>query len=199
MQRNGSLEQSASLLEPEFDRRFYWQTYPHRAGILVDPLDHFLTVGWLQGRDPSANFFAGLSISSAIAMTGVSAAQSICRTISLSGKTDKREIFPHVVDDSIYLPREGEFAQRLSKWFDPDYYLRLNPDLDGCRNLLAQFMILDKAGRDPCANFFGAQISGKYSDGALSGRNPLIHFRDRDGREERPNPPKAAGRPWRDR
>ncbi len=39
-----------------FDRDFYLTTYPDVAEDGVDPLDHFMTHGWREGRDPNADF-----------------------------------------------------------------------------------------------------------------------------------------------
>lgn len=40
----------------EFDAAFYLAAYPDIAAAGVDPLDHFLTTGWREGRDPNAWF-----------------------------------------------------------------------------------------------------------------------------------------------
>ena len=39
-----------------FDREFYLRTYPDVAESGVDPLDHFLKLGWREGRNPSPAF-----------------------------------------------------------------------------------------------------------------------------------------------
>ncbi len=39
-----------------FDRVFYLSTYPDIAASGVDPLDHFLKLGWREGRNPSPDF-----------------------------------------------------------------------------------------------------------------------------------------------
>jgi len=39
-----------------FDRAFYLETYPDVGEAGADPLDHFMTHGWHEGRDPSAEF-----------------------------------------------------------------------------------------------------------------------------------------------
>ena len=39
-----------------FDDRFYLATNPDVAAAGLDPLGHYATVGWLEGRDPSAFF-----------------------------------------------------------------------------------------------------------------------------------------------
>lgn len=44
------------LVAAEFDAEFYFQAYPDLNGTGCDPLEHFLTHGWREGRDPTAWF-----------------------------------------------------------------------------------------------------------------------------------------------
>src|SRR4029434_1623194 len=39
-----------------FDRAFYLKTNEDVADAEVDPLEHFMTFGWREGRDPSPEF-----------------------------------------------------------------------------------------------------------------------------------------------
>ncbi|TAJ72186.1 MAG: hypothetical protein EPO51_08725 [Phenylobacterium sp.] len=39
-----------------FDAAFYLRTYPDVGEVGADPLDHFMTYGWREGRDPSPDF-----------------------------------------------------------------------------------------------------------------------------------------------
>jgi hypothetical protein len=45
-----------ALAAGAFDRDFYLATYPDVAASGVDPLAHFMTFGWREGRDPSPRF-----------------------------------------------------------------------------------------------------------------------------------------------
>ena len=40
----------------EFDREYYLSRNPDVAKSGVDPLVHFMTIGWIEGRDPSVDF-----------------------------------------------------------------------------------------------------------------------------------------------
>ena len=42
-----------------FDETWYLQTYPDVAEAQVDPVEHFLKYGWLEGRNPNASFDTG--------------------------------------------------------------------------------------------------------------------------------------------
>lgn len=44
------------VIEAEFDRSFYLAANPDVAQAGVDPIDHFLTHGWREGRDPTRRF-----------------------------------------------------------------------------------------------------------------------------------------------
>ena len=45
-----------SVIEPYFDREFYTQTYTDVAASGIDPISHFLSEGWREGRNPNAQF-----------------------------------------------------------------------------------------------------------------------------------------------
>lgn len=44
------------LIRPFFDETFYCDEYPHVTRLGVDPLVHYMTIGWIEGNDPSAEF-----------------------------------------------------------------------------------------------------------------------------------------------
>ena len=46
----------AGIAARGFDKAFYLATYPDVAEVGVDALDHFMTYGWREGRDPNADF-----------------------------------------------------------------------------------------------------------------------------------------------
>lgn len=44
------------VVKAEFDAPYYLAVNPDVAAAEIDPLDHFLATGWLEGRDPSPRF-----------------------------------------------------------------------------------------------------------------------------------------------
>ena len=46
----------AGIAAQAFDQVFYLATYPDVAEVGADALDHFMTYGWREGRDPNAEF-----------------------------------------------------------------------------------------------------------------------------------------------
>lgn len=45
-----------ALLRQYFDREYYLQQYPDVAASSIDPLRHYLELGWKEGRNPSREF-----------------------------------------------------------------------------------------------------------------------------------------------
>lgn len=45
-----------AIVEPAFDADFYRTAFPDVAAAGMDPLEHFLTYGWREGRDPNPSF-----------------------------------------------------------------------------------------------------------------------------------------------
>lgn len=50
------LGEQRRLVGPEFDAAYYLASNPDVAALGLDPLDHFLTHGWREGRDPTPQF-----------------------------------------------------------------------------------------------------------------------------------------------
>jgi glycosyltransferase involved in cell wall biosynthesis len=169
------------LVKAEFHREFYLSTYPNVEGF-EDPIDHFLTVGWIQGRDPSPHFstFNYLTHNNDVLMRRINPFVHYL----LVGREAGQEAFPHVVDDSLFLPWESDVADLVKVWFDEDYYLKMNPDLTGARSLLTQYLVIGWVeGRDPSPTFSTHKYLWRYSDVWLAGENPFVHYL-RIGRSE---------------
>lgn len=44
------------LVKPFFDSAFYLKNYPDVEQYRIDPLLHFMVIGWVEGKDPSSDF-----------------------------------------------------------------------------------------------------------------------------------------------
>ncbi len=140
-----------TLVEAEFDVVFYLDQFGGLSGSM-DPIEHFLQIGWIQGRDPSPQFsvFRYLRQNDDVLFRHLNPFVHYLT----SGRDEGRATYPHSMDQSDYLPWEQEIVDVLPMWFDEGYYLSLNPELEGSPNLLSQFLVLGWAeGRDPCARF----------------------------------------------
>jgi len=180
------------LVGASFDSAFYLETYPQIAGY-TDPLEHFLHVGWVQGRDPSPYFsvFRYLLQHDDVLFRRLNPFVHYLKV----GREQGKEVFDHTLDRNVYLPLDAKVAELLPLWFDEEYYRDLNPELVGAPCLLTQFLVLGWAeGRDPSAKFSVHKYLWKYSDVALAGINPLIHFLQTRGAEEREAIPAEGSR-----
>ena len=165
---------ATAMVREFFDVAFYRSAY----GSLpkgADPLDHFMSVGWMQGRDPAPGFSTFKYL--------LNYDDVLYRHLNpfvhylLAGRAQGRRIFDHSTDQSIYLPWDPRIADLLPVWFDEDYYRTLNPDLAGAPSLLTQFLVLGWVeGRDPCEGFSTHKYLWKYADVGLAGVNPLLHY-----------------------
>lgn len=170
------------LFEASFDRAFYRATYPDIAQS-TDPLDHFLQVGWVQGRDPSPRFsvFRYLLRNDDVLFRRLNPLVHYLRT----GRQQGRAVFDHTLDRNVYLSVDDKVAGLLPLWFDEEYYRDFNPELVGAPCLLTQFLVLGWVeGRDPSPKFSVHKYLWKYADVAMAGVNPLIHFLQ-TGKEEK--------------
>jgi glycosyltransferase involved in cell wall biosynthesis len=163
-----------ALVEAEFDVVFYLDQFGGLSGS-TDPIEHFLQIGWIQGRDPSPQFsvFRYLRQNDDVLFRHLNPFVHYLT----SGRDEGRSSYSHSMDQSDYLPWEPEIVDVLPMWFDGGYYLSMNPELEGSPNLLSQFLVLGWAeGRDPCARFSVHKYFWKYADVWTSGVNPLIHY-----------------------
>src|ERR1700722_9161296 len=98
------------LLEAEFDRKFYLERYGDVSGW-VEPLDHFLAIGWIQGRDPSQHFsvFTYLLQNDDVLFRHVNPFVHYL----VAGRDQGRASFDHVEDDRVYLPWDAAVTDLL--------------------------------------------------------------------------------------
>lgn len=66
-------EGERAAVTAEFDAAYYLAVNPDIAAVGVDPLEHFIVTGWLEGRDPNARFSVRdyLEANPDVAATGV--------------------------------------------------------------------------------------------------------------------------------
>ena len=54
--KNALAAEEEIFIRAHFDRDFYISTYPEILSSGLDPVKHFIKVGWLEGRNPNKNF-----------------------------------------------------------------------------------------------------------------------------------------------
>ncbi len=189
-----------------FDVSFYLKTYPDIAALSVDPLDHFLTIGWQEGRNPNlyfdTNYYLLKNPDIAIAninpllhyvehgwREGRNPSRCFDTKYYLSDNSDvaDADINPlqHYIDHG---SREGRSSYMF---FDEKYYLENNPDIRSSGvNPLIHFMEFGwREGRSPGIYFDINFYLSQNPDIAEAEVNPLIHFVEFGWLEGRnPNP-----------
>lgn len=138
-----------------FDAAFYLATNPDVAASGADPLQHFNTVGWREGRDPSADFDTSyyLAQNPDVAAAGVNPLDHF----NSAGWREGRD---------------------PNAYFDTIGYLAQNPDVAVAGvNPLEHYETFGwHEGRDPSLAFDTTQYLAVYTDVAAANTDPLGHF-----------------------
>lgn len=200
---------------PLFDTDWYLQQYPDVAAAGINPLQHYMTHGWREGRDPSPLFDTSFYLER---NPDIAAAEinPLVHFIQF-GRKEGREPHPnsinatierHVISDEIEnrivlssqnidaVPLVGSGTKNvgldaLNVLFDAHWYLTQNPDLAAPGIDLYQHYLWYGAneGRDPNPWFDSDWYLQQYSDVAATGINPLIHYIEHGAQECRnPSP-----------
>jgi tetratricopeptide (TPR) repeat protein/glycosyltransferase involved in cell wall biosynthesis len=138
-----------------FDQQWYLLRNPDVKAAGIDPLHHFVTVGWKQGRDPHPLFDTDwyLKEQSDVKADGLN---PLSHFLS-SGATEGRNPNPY---------------------FDTKWYCKNNPEIAEANiNPLVHYMEIGAtAGRDPHPRFNTSQYLTNYPEVRAAGINPLAHY-----------------------
>jgi hypothetical protein len=185
-----------------FDRSFYLQNNPDVKAAAVDPLVHYMTAGWREGRDPNAWFDTDgyLAANPDIRAAGINPLEhygssgwkegrdpskgfDVERYLTANPDIRKAGVDPlsHWID---YGRVEGRSAPETAVGsvvvggFDKQYYLMTNADVAkaGVDPLTHYRTSGWKEGRDPNPWFDSDGYLAKNSDVRAAGVNPLDHY-----------------------
>ena len=153
------------ISEALLDRDFYFSVYGDLSADSVDPVLHFMTHGWKEGRDPSPAF----------------STREYMRDHDLDGSKDNplvhyglrrlREL------NGAFGERHGYLEYKLTEMqFDREYYLRNNPDLlESEIDPVSHYMRIGwSEGRNPSPSFNSRDYAERYNLDRDS-INPLLH------------------------
>ena len=186
-----------------FDRDFYLSNNPDVKAAERDPLEHYVTRGFLEGRQPSAAFNVKkyLRNNPDVAegflnpvLHWIDYGQKEGRINPFGDDADFdpfNPIYPPVVASQIDVETiDSELILQLSGLFDSDYYLEQNPDLAAAGLDPVQHYLEHgyKEGRNPSAIFNSAKYLSENVDVRVSGANPLRHWVLYGSKEKRPSP-----------
>ena len=151
------------------DREYYLRSNPDVALSGRDPVEHYLEIGWKEGRDPSDYFSTAgyLAANPDVAAAEINPLQHFLTSGLAEGRMGWRK--GGGTDQS---------ASELIWGIDKDYYLRNNPDvaLSGRDPAKHYLEIGWKEGRDPSDYFSTAGYLAANPDVAAAKINPLQHF-----------------------
>lgn len=176
-----------------FDAKYYLRRYPDIAEAGVDPLAHFLSTGWAEGRNPCALFDTELYLerNPDVALVGMNPLVHYVRHGAREGRTasllfdSERYLrkYPDVAASGAnplahYVKHGWREGREGNPLFDQDWYVRRYSDAVGAAPCpLAHFAerALDE-GLSPHPLFDTAFYLDRYPDVIATGMNPLAHY-----------------------
>jgi hypothetical protein len=179
-------DKSAGMLAQEFDAAFYLAANADVAASGLDPLEHYCSYGWREGRRPSPTFDISwyLATNPDVAASGVDPFQHWL----VAGRAEGRlPISPHAVP----LENTDEEAGRIATIrteFSERYYLSQNPDVAaaGIDPLKHYYQHGWREGRNPNATFDSRYYLDANPDVRNAGLNPFWHYLVFGRKESRP-------------
>ncbi len=194
-----------------FDGEWYLTKYPDVARAKRDPLEHYLTHGWREGRLPGP-YFDGvwyLKEYPEVAGAGVNPLEHYLRDGKKKGYRpfpQGKKLCPLLMGINrlrpgklrnlalrIYGALGDPFLQNLSDmhcvkysgFFDREWYLKTYSDVARAgRDPLEHYLTIGGTeGRSPSLRFDGGKYLKDYPDVVASGENPLLHYL-RKGKKE---------------
>lgn len=153
-------------LKAIFDRDYYLRRYPDVANARIDPLTHFMTMGWAEGRSP-------------------------CALFDTEHYLERNPDVAHAGQNPLlhYITFGASERRACSQLFDVGWYLGKNPDVAAAGvNPLAHYLAIGwKEGREANPLFDQAWYLKRYPHVEKEGLCPLAHYAEH-GLEQRLSP-----------
>ncbi len=152
-----------------FNDEYYLRQYKHSK--IIDPLDHYLRLGWKQESNPSPLFNTSeyLKVNWDVAESDVNPLLHFVRYAM-----EHTRHFNFGVSYQTY-KEFLEIANR-EELFDEEYYLGQCEEENIISPICHYLSVGYKKGYDPSRYFSTKQYLKRYPDVADDGRNPLIHY-----------------------
>lgn len=180
----GLTENQFELIKSEFDSQYYCQQY---NDVELDPLLHYLFIGWKQHRKP-AKYFDGeyyLNKYPDISSHNLNPFVHWVLHGRAEGRITEIEKSKHVDHGSKFNLANVDWTDysvddvnEISQLFDESFYINTYPEVltysidPRIHYLLAGW----KLGYDPCPNFSTTYYIDRYVDIKNSGVNPFLHY-----------------------
>ncbi len=162
-----------------FNQKWYLKTYPDVKMSGMDPIQHYLKLGWKESRKPSACFDseAYLKLNPDVKARNVNPLFHYEKF----GKKENRKI--SLINEEINT-KEYKIIKN-SNLFNKRWYLKKYPDVkEAGINPIKHYLRYGwEEGRDPSVKFNTKFYLDKYKDIRIAGVNPLVHY-IRNGKKE---------------
>jgi hypothetical protein len=194
-----SQEIPAARYNPEdyagvFDEDFYLDMYPEVSDSGLEPLVHYMEIGWKGGYDPGLTFSTEsyLQDHPDIARANLNPLEHYVSFGRGEGRRIQPSKLPKGVPEVVERYQRAQVLEAGVVYFDAEYYRHTCPDCPSDDGLAFEHYLEVgwRKGYDPSADFSIEAYLQDYPDVAKSGLNPLIDY-VRFG--------KAAGRRFRPR
>lgn len=155
-----------------FDVNYYLEHYKDVCSLGADPFEHFMNVGWHEGRNPSAEFTTVFYLERYpdVRASGINPFLHWINHRNAGGRADMS--LPEIQGFS-----DSEISS-IERAFDRKYYAEASPGLrDETVDPFLHYMLHGwREGRDPCADFSTALYLSRFPDIAAAGINPFVHW-----------------------
>jgi hypothetical protein len=171
---NRDLEADRLIIEAEFSREFYIAQFASGLDI-VDPIRHYLEIGWREYRDPSPSFSTSFYLTE---YPDVSQAEiNPFVHYIISGRNEGRFASPK---DPQRLESQYKYEiSIISEYFDQDFYVEQEPSLkDQTRLAMLRHFVEHgwRNHRDPSPDFSTKRYLQLYEDVVTKNVNPFFHY-----------------------
>jgi hypothetical protein len=179
VQKQLQLEDEIAAVRPHFDVAFYLEQYPDVAEAGVDPILHYCTEGWREGRDPHPNF-STLFYQETYPDIRDADINPYWHYVT-AGMDEGRlpsERSQSVPSNDEATSAESEELEILKPHFDVEFYLRNNSDLANSQiEPLTHYIRFGwKEDRDPSPEFSTKYYLEANPDIRAAGINPFLHY-----------------------
>lgn len=176
LKSDGSVAEHAArkdVVRAAFDPTYYLQRYKDVAQSGIDPLEHYYTSGWKEGRDPALGFSTSyyLATNPDIAAAGVN---PFWHYIAEGQAQGRAPIAPRAaLSDSVHFATSAIRAD-----FDVAFYLERYPDVAAlCYDPVEHYCVAGwLEGRDPSPDFSTLFYLAAHQDVVRAEINPFLHF-----------------------
>lgn len=177
-----------------FDEAYYTQRYPEVAESGMAPIEHYLSIGWREGKNPSHEFDSAfyLSANPDVLAANMNPLLHFVKYGKAEGRSWRSNEFPSLLttaptDIKPARPYSDAELKCVRPFFDSAYYLSMYPDVrEAGIDPFEHFMSVGwREYRNPCANFNTATYLRINKDVATSDLNPLLHYAQNGMNEDR--------------